>query len=213
MAIQTGEFVGKSIVTTKEKSGVQQTGAVTDARKTMYKGRVFSVYEEDVVYPEGKSHRVSVVEHSPSAVILPITKEGRIVLLKQFRGPYKKRIVELPAGKVDEGEKPEEAAARELKEETGYATTDTRLMFHSLASPGYVKEEFYCYLIRCGERGETAREPSEQSLQMVEVSLADALLMVRNNIIEDSKTRDAILYYYTFIASEGRPPHGIGNRK
>ena len=165
----------------------------------MYSGRVFGVYEEDVLYPDKTVHHVGVVSHRPSAVILPITKEGKIILLRQFRGPFARRIIELPAGKVDEGEKPEAAAVRELEEETGYTARSSKFLFRSLPTPGYVNEEFHCYLVRCGRNVGQKLEPSERSIIVMEVSVADALLMVRDGIIEDSKTRDAIMYYNIFL--------------
>ncbi|MCW6160172.1 MAG: NUDIX hydrolase [Candidatus Micrarchaeales archaeon] len=153
-----------------------------------------------MVYPDKTVHHVGVVTHRPSAVILPITKEGKIILLRQFRGPFARRIIELPAGKVDEGEEPEAAAVRELEEETGYTAESTKFLFKSLPTPGYVNEEFHCYLVRCGKNIGQKLEPSERSIIVMETSVAEALLMIRDGIIEDSKTRDAIMYYYTFLS-------------
>ena len=183
----------------KEIGESKVEGMVTGLRREAYKGKVFSVYEQDIVYPDKKVHHIEVVSHKPSAVILPITKEGKIILLKQFRGPFARRIIELPAGKVEDGEKPETAASRELEEETGYTTESSRFLFRSLPTPGYVHEEFYCYLVKCGKNVGQKLEPSERSIIVAEVSVAEALLMIRDGIIEDSKTRDAVLYYYTFL--------------
>ena len=83
----------------------------------VYKGRVFSVEVERRRFPNGQEHEVAIVRHPPSVVLLPIAGDGRLILIRQYRPSIDREIWEVPAGSVDAGESPDEAAARECEEE------------------------------------------------------------------------------------------------
>ncbi|MEH7664858.1 NUDIX hydrolase, partial [Bacillus velezensis] len=92
----------------------------TLAKKKLYDGKVIDLYLEDVELPNGKTSKREIVKHPGAVAVLAVTEEGKIILVNQFRKPLERTIVEIPAGKLEEGEEPEHTALRELEEETGY---------------------------------------------------------------------------------------------
>src|SRR5689334_7483927 len=85
----------------------------------VFEGRVFSVEVGERRFPDGREHRVEIVRPAPSVVLIPIEPDGRVVLVGQYRAPLDRVTVELPAGRVEPGESPEDAARRECEEEIG----------------------------------------------------------------------------------------------
>ena len=84
---------------------------------TVYKGRVFAVEVEKRAFPNGREHKVEIVRHSPSVVLMPIEDDGRVVLVRQYRAPIDRMTWEFPAGGLNDGESAEAAALRECEEE------------------------------------------------------------------------------------------------
>lgn len=111
-----------------------------------YKNSLFRVTEEVAVSPDGFEIRRAIVGHNGSAVMMAVDERERVLLVRQFRLPAGKYIWELPAGRVDEGETPIQAARRELKEETGYRARHWKKMVSFYPSPGYVAEKMTVYL-------------------------------------------------------------------
>src|SRR6476646_3885143 len=85
----------------------------------VFKGRVFSVEVDRRRFPNGTEHEVTVVRHSPSVVIIPMRDDGQVILIRQYRASVDRELWEVPAGRVDAGESPEDAAVRECEEEIG----------------------------------------------------------------------------------------------
>ncbi len=145
-------------------------------------------------------HR-QVVEIQDAVVILPITKEGKIVLIRNFRVPTKEKwLVELPAGKIDakpEGgfETPVETARRELSEETGYNAKKLTLKQKAYASPGRLTEMIYTVVAEDLENGAIHMEEGEMISDIMEVTLEEALEMIASSQIIDMKTMNAIRGY------------------
>ncbi len=168
--------------------------------EVLLKRRGIEVREEKWLI-NGLIRERQVVEIQDAVVILPITKEGKIVLIRNFRVPTKEKwLVELPAGKIDakpEGgfETPVETARRELSEETGYNAKKLTLKQKAYASPGRLTEMIYTVVAEDLENGAIHREEGEMISDIMEVTLEEALEMIASSQIIDMKTMNAIRGY------------------
>ena len=110
----------------------------------IYNGAILNLRRDEVMLPDGKTAFREIVEHSGGASVL-CEHNGKVLIVKQFRYPYKEEIYELPAGKINKGEDPMETAKRELKEEGGIIANKLELMFTIYPTPGYTEEKIYLY--------------------------------------------------------------------
>src|ERR1700676_3526002 len=108
--------------------------------KTIYTGPVFGIRRDELVEPGGGRAPREVITHSGSVVVLPVLPDGRVVLIRQYRHAARTFLWELVAGRIDEGESPRKAAARELIEETGYRARRFRIFLDFFPSPGFLEE-------------------------------------------------------------------------
>ena len=120
----------------------------TIAGKTLYKGKVITLRVEEVVLPDGKKASRELIKHPGAVAIIPITADGNIVLVEQYRKALERTLIEIPAGKIDPGEKPEVTAVRELEEETGYGAKEFTYIQSFATSPGFADEIIHMYLAR-----------------------------------------------------------------
>jgi ADP-ribose pyrophosphatase len=164
----------------------------------VYQGRAVSLRRELVELPSGKRFYREVVDHPGASAIVPVTPDGKIIFVKQYRHPIGEYILEVPAGTLKPGEDPEVCARRELEEETGYVADELVHLLTIYPSPGYSGEKLYIYLARGLRRGFQSLEIDEDLL-IVELSLEEALETIKRNEIMDAKTMAAILYYYSFV--------------
>ncbi len=111
-----------------------------------YKNRLFTVSEDDAVDPSGFEIKRAIVHHRGSAVMMPVDDRKRVLLVRQYRLPAQRFLWELPAGSIDEGEKPLQTAKRELKEETGYRAKNWTKLVSFFPSPGFLTEKMTIYL-------------------------------------------------------------------
>jgi ADP-ribose pyrophosphatase len=151
------------------------------------KGNVilFKVFEEEI----GKTKvKRDVVEFPKTVGILPMIEKDKIVLIRQFRSPINKEIWEIPAGKLDRGEKPEEGAKRELKEETGYEAKKLKKIGVFYLAPGYSTEYMHLFLARGLKKGEQSLEKGEKIKEVKIFSKKEVLKMIKSRKIVDGKT-------------------------
>src|SRR5438046_9798123 len=154
--------------------------------KTIFSGRVFQV-TVDTVRENGETYIREVVHHKGSAVILPAFDDGTIALVRQYRHPAVKYLLELPAGTLNERERPEEGAARELEEELGLQAGRLEKLSEFFVSPGFCEEKMWLYLAT--EMTETAqRLEDDEILEVVRLPIEQALRMITDGEIEDAKT-------------------------
>lgn len=157
----------------------------------IFDGRVVKLYKDNVELATGQKSFREVVKHSGGVVILA-EKEDKILLVKQFRYPMKEVMFELPAGKLENGEDPFEAAKRELEEETGYCANKWTDLGYVYTSPGYSDEKLYLY--KAEDLEFTHCHPDEgEIIQAFEYKYDDVLKMITNGKINDAKTLCAIL--------------------
>jgi len=164
-------------------------------KEKIFEGIVFDVQVDQIVYDSGNESVREVVIHNGGAVVLPITDEGKLILVKQFRYPFQKFLLESPAGKLEKGEDPYECAARELTEETGFSSTKITKLGEIYTSPGFCDEILYLYLATDLTAGDHNREEGEYGMETYEYLLTEVDELIKNGEIVDSKTI-AIIYHY-----------------
>ena len=155
----------------------------------VFTGKVFDIDRDTVRMANGREVTVDVVRHPRSVVLLPIPEPGHIVLVRQFRYAVKKLLWELPAGSVDDGEQPEDAARRECHEEIGKVPDTVVRLASFLPTPGYCDEEMVFFrLSGLNVPSEAAAVDEDEDIEAREFALADAREMIRRGEIVDMKT-------------------------
>ncbi|HYV09620.1 MAG TPA: NUDIX hydrolase [Pyrinomonadaceae bacterium] len=152
----------------------------------VFDGRVFKVTVDTVV--EGElTYQRDVVHHPGSAVIVPVHDDGTVVLVRQYRHPAVRYLLELPAGTLDDGERPEAGAARELEEELGLIAEGLDKLSEFFVSPGFLEEKMWVYLATGLTEGKPQPDEDEV-LDVVRLPIGDALEMITSGEIQDAKT-------------------------
>lgn len=157
----------------------------------VFEGRLIKVRRDKVRSVSGTAVR-ELVEHPGGVVMVALKNNGKVTMERQFRKPIDGVMFELPAGKLDPGERPEAAAARELKEETGYTAENIRYLTKSYTSCGYSDEVLYAYLCTGLKAGETQLDENE-AIDTEEYDINDLANMVMSGEINDAKSQIAIL--------------------
>ncbi|MGB7921808.1 MAG: NUDIX hydrolase [Pyrinomonadaceae bacterium] len=163
----------------------QEAPEVLDSRE-IYHGNVFDVAAYTV--REGdKTYIREVVHHPGSAVIVPVFDDATVGLVRQYRHPVVRYLLEVPAGTLDRRERPEEGAARELEEELGVVAGRLEKLTEFFVTPGFCEEKMWVYLAT--ELTETAqRLDDDEMVEIVRVPLTRAFEMISDGEIEDAKT-------------------------
>src|SRR5438105_15861957 len=156
-------------------------------RREVYKSKIFTVVEEEATDPSGFHIERAIVRHAGSAVMLAVDDRDRVLLVKQFRLPAEKNLWELPAGRLDPGEKPLQAAKRELIEETGYRARKWSKLASFWVSPGYVQVRMTIYLATDLTAGE-ATPMDDERIEARWYGRRELAEMIRDGKIEDAKT-------------------------
>lgn len=159
--------------------------------ETIYQGAIINLRRDKVTVQGGTSYR-EIIEHNGGAVIAALTEDKKLVMVRQYRKPADKVMLEVPAGKIDPGEKPLEAAVRELKEETGYTAEKVEFLTQFYPSVGYSEEVLYLYLCTGLTPGETNFDENE-AIDIEEVELDRLFKMAMSGEIDDAKTLIAIM--------------------
>jgi ADP-ribose pyrophosphatase len=172
--------------------------------RAVYRGPVFWVSTDHVREPGGVRVRRDVVHHSGSVVVLAVDsgKMPRVLLERQYRHAAGDYLWELPAGRIDPGERELQAAQRELLEETGYTADHWRRILHFYASPGFVAETMSVYLAT-GLHAGPAQPEEDEVIYKKFVALAAAVKMVLGGTIRDAKTISSVLWL-DHVARSGR---------
>jgi ADP-ribose pyrophosphatase len=156
---------------------------------TVFKGKVFSVDRDTVRMPNGREVTVEVVRHSRSVVLVPVPEPGKVILIRQYRYAVNASLWELPAGSVDEGESPEDAAKRECHEEIGLVPSTVVRLSAMYPTPGYCDEEMVFFRLSGLEKtDEQAHVDEDEDIEAQTFELREARDMVRRGEITDMKT-------------------------
>ncbi|MGL6072830.1 MAG: NUDIX hydrolase [Fimbriiglobus sp.] len=163
-------------------------------RELKHTGRKIKVYLDVTTAPDGSTITRDVIIHPGAVVILPIVDAEHVSLLRNQRWVVDELLWEIPAGTLEPGEPIEDAAKRELLEETGYTADRWRYLGFLYASPGVLNEKLHLYIAE-GLTAGTARPEADEELEAVTVPLTDALAMCLDGRIKDAKTITALLLW------------------
>jgi len=176
--------------------------------KSLYKGRVVHLKLDRVIEPGGVAVSREVVEHPGSVVVIPRLPNGRILLIRQFRYPARKRLWELVAGTMEPGESVVRAARRELLEETGYRAGSLKRILSFYSSPGFLTERMH--LVEAQDLTlSTASPEDDERIQVVEFSRSQVDKLLRDKKIIDGKTLVGLMWdrWGRNGGRAGRNPH------
>ena len=165
-----------------------------------YKGVIVRVVLDRVQLCDGKMTKREVVEHPGGVCILPIDENGVCTMVRQFRYPFGKMMLEAPAGKLEYGEDPLECAVRELSEETGFQADELIPMGSMCTSPGFSTERLYLYLALGLHAGKSHPDEGE-FLNVEKIPFRKLTEMVMNDEIDDGKTIAAVLKAEKILAA------------
>lgn len=155
--------------------------------KRIYDGRIVKLRVDTVELPDGTRATREVVEHKGAVAIVPLIDSDTVVMVRQFRQPANEVLLEIPAGTLEVGEDPDDCAARELLEETGYRARTIHKVFKSYLAPGYSSEMLHTY-IATDLLKEIAAPEADEFLETVTIKLDDAVAMIETGEIKDAKT-------------------------
>jgi ADP-ribose pyrophosphatase len=158
--------------------------------KRIYEGRVVKL-RVDQVQSDGKTFAAEVVEHNEAVVIVALPNPGSIVLVGQYRYPLGRVLWEAPAGSMDDGESVEEAAARELREETGYRAQHLRRLWSAYSAPGFCNELLHFVLAEDLTLGVPDPE-ADEDIEVRTYTVEQAWAMVERDELPDAKTQIAL---------------------
>ena len=176
-----------------------RTAAKILRSKMIYQGPVFGVRRDEVIEPTGVRATREVITHPGSVVVLPVLPDRRIVLIRQYRHATRQFLWELVAGRMERGENPRRAAARELIEETGYRAKRFRVFLDIFPTPGFLEERMYILLAQGVTPGEAEPEEDEKIVAKA-FTRRELENMIRRGKLRDAKSIAGLLYYFRFLA-------------
>lgn len=167
--------------------------------QTIYNGKIFGIRRDEVIEPGGVRATREVITHPGSVVILPVLPDGKILLIRQYRHATRQFLWELVAGRIDAGENPRKAAARELIEETGYRAKSFKIFLDVFPTPGFLEERMYILLAKGLTAGE-AHPEADEKITSREYSQKELEQMMQRGKLRDAKTIAGLLYYFRFLS-------------
>ena len=158
----------------------------------IFNGVAIHLFKDEILLPNGNKGVREVVRHPGAVCVLPLTDDGEVIFVNQFRYALNKVTLEVPAGKLEKGEDPFEAAKRELSEETGFTAKNYFNLGEMWPTVGYCGEKIYIYLATGLTKGDTHPDEDE-FLRIRKIPIGDAVAMVARGEIPDGKTQLGIL--------------------
>ena len=162
-------------------------------REEIFDGAIVHLVRDTVILPNGSRATREVCLHNGAVCVVPVTENGEVIMVRQFRYPFGDVLLEIPAGKLDKGESDHlEAVKRELREETGCTAENYTFIGEYYPSPAILSENIHMYIATGLKQGEQDLDEDE-FLDVVKIPLDDAIQMVLDNQITDGKTQTALL--------------------
>ena len=160
--------------------------------KEVFKGVLLHAFVDEVLLPNGKTATREYLKHNGAVCLVPVTEQNEVIMVRQFRYPFHTVMLEAPAGKIDPGETPLEAAERELREETGIEAAELIEMGKYYPSVAYTDEVIWMYLVK-GLKFGGQNLDEDEFLNTERIPLQKLVSMVLAGEIPDGKTQTAIL--------------------
>lgn len=159
----------------------------TLASKSIFTGRIIDVRVDTVLLPDGRQSTREIVRHAPAVAMVALDEDDQLLLVRQYRKPVEQSLLEIPAGIMEPGEKPLQAARRELEEETGYRADCWEELGSFFTGPGFTDERIFLFLATGLQKGQL--QPDEDEfLELCRFSLSEVKNMVHRGEIVDAKT-------------------------
>ena len=175
----------------------------TLSSQLIYDGRAVKLRVDSVRLDNGRQTTREIVEHSDCIAVVVIDKNDNVLLVKQFRKPVEKELLEIPAGGIDTGEDPEEAVSRELREEIGYMPRKVQRLGGFYSAPGYCSEYLYLYLATDLVPSQLIAEDTEE-INVVRIPLREIADLIATGRICDAKSIAGLLAYLEYSKGKKR---------
>ena len=173
----------------------------TISSKLIFDGKVIHLHLDDILLPDGKMGFREYCTHNGAVCVIPITKDGDVICVRQYRYAIRKPLLEIPAGKLDSiDENPDDAVRRELREETGAISGKITYLGLYYGSPALLNEKIYMYLAEDLSFGDCDPDDDE-FLEIVKIPLPELVKMVLSGEIEDGKTQSAVLRAHAILST------------
>jgi ADP-ribose pyrophosphatase len=166
-----------------------------EAEREIHQARIIRLVARDLVLPNGRRTTFTIVEHPGAVAIVPVHRNGDVILLRQFRPSIGEEIFEIPAGTIEKGESPLATAKREIIEETGFKAKQWAKIAEFYTAPGFCTELMHVYVAR-GLSPASAEGDADEILRPVRMSIDAALRLIGSKKIRDAKTIAGLMIYH-----------------
>ncbi len=168
----------------------------TLSSQEIYSGRILKLRVDDVRLPNGRQTKREIIEHSDCVAIVAIDADDNVLLVKQFRKPVEKELLEIPAGCIEDGEEADTAVSREMREETGYRPQKIERLGGFYSTPGFCTEYLHLYMASDLVPGELHAEDTDD-IELVRVPLRQIAGLISSGTTCDAKSIAGLLLYLT----------------
>jgi ADP-ribose pyrophosphatase len=160
--------------------------------ESLLKGRAFAIRRDWMKTPDGRETKFDIIEHGGSVVLVPLDADGNLLFVRQYRHAAGTDLLELPAGTLEAGEDPEVCAAREIREETGFAAGKLEQIGEFYLAPGYSTEFMLVYLAR-DLTYDPLEADADEFLSLEKIPVTEAIQMAERGEMPDAKSLAALL--------------------
>lgn len=165
-------------------------------KENIYNGRRFKVFQKLYEREDGLKIVRDCVEPGNAVIVIAINENNEVFFIEQYRETIENVALELPAGMIEEGEEPKEAARRELEEETGIKAKNIEYLTSYFTSAGYTSEKIYIYLAKNLEYGKQHLDETEEILSIKKIHIEDCMKMILEDKVDHASVYVAIQTYY-----------------